>query len=94
MPHELNNGTEKPVDPMEQYYGRDALEVARKLFGEDFVKSGEFYSIVEGDLPFKVESYGGGKYSTTNLITEKTSSRGLEGMVVPKEMAETLIRPT
>jgi hypothetical protein len=88
---EWSYSVDNPIDPMEEYYDRDAWEVAKELFGVKFDIPGVFYSIVEGDLPFKVQSYGNGKYNTTNLFTNKTSDRGFDGIVVPREEAEALL---
>ncbi|MDR1292636.1 MAG: hypothetical protein LBJ91_04490 [Clostridiales Family XIII bacterium] len=81
------------VDPMGKYYGREAWEVAKEIFGEDFKIRGEFYSIVDNDIPFKIESYGTCEFSDTNLLTGKSGGgRGLyEGIVVPQQEAEALL---
>jgi hypothetical protein len=80
-------------DPMEQYYDKCAFDVADELFGDGWKLPGEFYSTLDGDIPYHIINSGHDIVADINMISgEPSGLRGLEGYVIPKSVAEQLVR--
>ena len=88
-PPKASPDMDQPADPMEGYYGMAADEVARILFGGKDGPTGVFFAAEDDDIPFRVESFGGGRYWAINMLSNEPAG-AIRGVVVSQTRAEDL----